>query len=122
MVTDCPFCNMFGDKTLRPDDWQLAGVNLGEVRIASFTPLNPVTPGHRLFVPQYHLETASTSPEVTGKTFMHAAYWGKSQNQGYNLIVNDGLAATQTVPHLHVHYVPRVALDGLHLPWTGQQS
>lgn len=117
MVDTCPFCAMFWDKIKRPDDWQFADVNLGEIRIASFTPLDPVTPGHRLFVPQYHLETASITPEVTGKAFMHAAFWGKSQNRDYNLIVNAGSTATQTVPHLHVHYVPRHKDDGLALPW-----
>lgn len=35
-----------------------------------------------------------------------------------NLIVNQGPAATQTIPHLHAHVVPRREGDGLALPWT----
>jgi diadenosine tetraphosphate (Ap4A) HIT family hydrolase len=27
--------------------------------------------------------------------------------QGYNIGINDGAAAGQTVPHLHVHLIPR---------------
>jgi diadenosine tetraphosphate (Ap4A) HIT family hydrolase len=31
--------------------------------------------------------------------------------QGYNIGVNDGPAAGQTVPHLHMHLIPRYAGD-----------
>ena len=34
------------------------------------------------------------------------------------LIVVCGAEATQTVPHLHIHIVPRRAGDRLTLPWT----
>ncbi len=30
---------------------------------------------------------------------------------GYNIGINDGLAAGQTVPHLHIHLIPRYAGD-----------
>jgi diadenosine tetraphosphate (Ap4A) HIT family hydrolase len=33
------------------------------------------------------------------------------QPQGYNIGINDGAAAGQTVPHLHVHLIPRFAGD-----------
>jgi diadenosine tetraphosphate (Ap4A) HIT family hydrolase len=33
------------------------------------------------------------------------------QPQGYNIGINDGAAAGQTVPHLHVHLIPRYAAD-----------
>ena len=122
MVTYCPFCAMFRNEAPRPADWNIEPTGLGKHRIASFTPLNPVTPGHRLFVPQLHVDRATVLPQLTGHVFQFAAEWAASQYSDHNLIVNNGLAATQTVPHLHVHYVPRVALDGLHLPWTGQQS
>ena len=39
-----------------------------------------------------------------------------------NLITSIGPAATQTVPHLHLHLVPRRPGDGLPLPWTPQHS
>ena len=31
--------------------------------------------------------------------------------QGYNIGINDGPAAGQTVPHLHIHLIPRYAGD-----------
>jgi diadenosine tetraphosphate (Ap4A) HIT family hydrolase len=38
------------------------------------------------------------------------------------MITSAGPAATQTIKHLHVHYVPRHAGDGLSLPWTNQNA
>ena len=83
-----------------------------------FEPLNPVTPGHLLFVPSRHVENAATEPGLTGEVFQRASWWGGNRRQEFNLIVNSGAAATQTVHHLHVHYVPRWVGDGLSLPWT----
>jgi histidine triad (HIT) family protein len=88
--------------------------------VLAFEPLNPVVPGHLLFVHRLHTRAASADPMVTGRVFEAAAAYGAHCKPDFNLITSDGSAATQTVPHLHVHYVPRVAGDGLHLPWTGQ--
>lgn len=33
------------------------------------------------------------------------------QPAGYNIGINDGAAAGQTVPHLHMHLIPRFAAD-----------
>ncbi|AVM01906.1 HIT family protein [Gordonia iterans] len=87
-----------------------------------FEPLNPVTPGHMLFVPTMH---AVHRDNVLASAAFRAAYdhatTGDQYGTDFNLIVNAGPSATQTVDHLHVHYVPRRAGDGLTLPWTGQR-
>ncbi|MGL5909718.1 MAG: HIT family protein [Phycicoccus sp.] len=83
----------------------------------AFTPLNPCTPGHTLVVPRAHVARADTDPAITGATFTRAAQLAAQQGGDHNLIVNAGELASQTVPHLHVHYVPRRAGDGLALPW-----
>jgi len=88
--------------------------------ILNIEPLGPVVPGHRLFIPREHVERADSDPLWTGMVFEEAAKWGARQGEDFNLIVNAGRAATQSVDHLHVHYVPRVEGDGLTLPWTGQ--
>lgn len=89
---------------------------------ASFEPLNPVTPGHRLFIPTWH-ETWDT-PTSAGITAAarSAAEYGKTRGVPFNLITSCGADATQTIPHIHVHYVPRADGDGLPLPWTPQKS
>lgn len=90
--------------------------------VYSFVPLNPVTPGHRLFIPRKHVPTAAHAPELVADCMRSAATHGSAIHEQFNLIVNNGPHASQTVPHLHIHYVPRRENDGLHLPWTGQQA
>jgi len=84
----------------------------------SFTPLNPVTPGHRLFIPFHHVRDSAEMPFLAGVVFESASVYGRIQGNPFNLITSAGPAATQTIFHLHVHYVPRLPGDGLHLPWT----
>jgi histidine triad (HIT) family protein len=83
----------------------------------AFTPLNPVTPGHTLVIPKSHYEDASANTWVTGLAAEVAAIIAVKP---YNLIINCGVEASQTVMHLHWHVVPRRAGDGLLLPWTNQ--
>lgn len=87
----------------------------------AFTPLNPVTPGHTLVVPRRHVRDATVSPDVTAETMRWAAILAAGMDSA-NIITSIGAAATQSVPHLHAHVVPRHLGDGLHLPWTGQQE
>lgn len=113
---DCPFCDL---SSIADVEWcaTLAG-GVGEVY--RFPPLNPVTPGHMLFVPKGHWADATADPMVTGKVFEMAAWYTRSRGIEANLITSVGPAASQTVRHLHVHYVPRRPGDGLRLPWTDQ--
>lgn len=109
LVTEgCPFCAIIAGLAPAEDfhDWG---------HVVSFTPLNPVTEGHMLFVPKAHLRDATEDFPTTGWVFTHAAMWAGDMEA--NLITSIGPAATQSVFHLHVHVVPRRPGDGLHLPW-----
>lgn len=86
----------------------------------AIVPHNPVTPGHVLIIPRRHTPDAAYAPEITAATFRAAARYAAGHSDQFNLITSAGPDATQTVFHLHVHYVPRSAGDGLTLPWTGQ--
>lgn len=86
-----------------------------------FEPLNPVVSGHRLFVSRRHVTDASVDPEVTAEVVAAASHYAQWQGVDFNLITSGGSYATQTVFHLHVHYVPRFEGDGLTLPWTNQR-
>ena len=90
--------------------------------VVSFEPLNPVVPGHRLFIPREHGESAIRRPDLAARAVEAAALYGKSAAMPCNLITSSGAEATQTIKHLHVHYVPRREGDGLPLPWTPQQE
>lgn len=111
-MSDCVFC-----QRIEADDY--IGADRGCVY---FEPLNPVTPGHMLFLPRAHLANASVAPWAAGLAFEEAARYGHSRGAPFNLITSVGADATQTVWHLHVHYVPRRTGDGLHLPWTQAPS
>lgn len=82
-------------------------------------PLHPVTPGHLLIIPHIHVPDAGTDPTLAGHVMARAAEL-VTDLPAANVITSKGTAATQTVPHLHLHVVPRRPGDGLHLPWTGQ--
>jgi histidine triad (HIT) family protein len=87
----------------------------------AFVPLNPVTPGHVLVVPNTHVRDAAEDPAVTAQAMYRAADLA-SRWPAFNLISSAGAAATQTIFHLHWHLVPRCDGDGLPLPWTGQNG
>ena len=115
----CPFCRLVLDRI--ENDGGIAE-QIGSSGVFHFEPLNPVTPGHRLFIPAFHYEHAAEAPSATGAVFEWAAWWAAQREDDFNLIVNAGPLASQTVQHLHIHYVPRRASDGLTLPWTGQKG
>ena len=110
----CPFCKLVMERVTTGRGIE----QIGSSGVYHFEPLNPVTPGHRLFVPAFHYEDAAEAPSATGAVFEWAAWWAAQQDEDFNLIVNAGPAASQTVRHLHIHYVPRRPSDGLILPWS----
>lgn len=111
-MKDCPFCNRIKNQQV---DYAYVG------GVVHFKPLNPVVPMHRLFVPSQHVEhDYMTAPMAVATAMQAAERWGRSRKENFNLIISSGAAATQTVDHLHVHYIPRRKGDGLLLPWTNQ--
>lgn len=91
-------------------------------RVVRFEPLNPVVRGHMLFVPEQHVDNAPADSQIFAETSRCAAEYAQRQLAACNIITSAGWEATQSVFHLHVHYVPRFDGDGLKLPWTGQSS
>lgn len=109
-MSECPFCDrVFEGK-------YFATVVSG---VVMFEPLNPVTPGHLLFLPRMHIKWSyPNSAEMAGRCVQAAAVEGADQ---FNIITSYGANATQTIEHIHIHLVPRREGDGLQLPWTGQE-
>jgi len=102
----CPFCSFADEKIVE------AGP-LAVIRRDGF----PLSPGHLLIVPRRHVASLfETSPEERSAIF---ALIDRAKNlieqeykpDGYNVGINDGVAAGQTVMHLHVHVIPRYAGD-----------
>ena len=114
-MTGCVFCTIARDD---PDGQVEQHVGDSVV----ITPLHPVTPGHKLVIPREHATDAAQNSYVTADVMLDTAVYLQRMNVGdCNVITSVGPAATQTVPHLHVHVVPRRPGDGLHLPWTGRR-
>jgi diadenosine tetraphosphate (Ap4A) HIT family hydrolase len=77
----------------------------------------PVSPGHTLLIPKRHtgsffdLSTQERDDLLALLDRAQQALDAELQPQGYNIGINDGAAAGQTVPHLHVHLIPRFEGD-----------
>jgi len=106
MPDACPFCN--------PDPKKILVANT--LCYAIFDRF-PVTPGHILVLPFRHFpdyfESSLPEEEALGalirqcRTLLEAEY----HPDGYNVGVNIGQSAGQSVPHMHIHMIPRYLGD-----------
>ena len=77
----------------------------------------PVSPGHTLVIPRRHVasffETTSEEQASLLKLLNLARIEIGQQfkPEGFNIGINDGAAAGQTIAHLHIHLIPRYAGD-----------
>jgi diadenosine tetraphosphate (Ap4A) HIT family hydrolase len=100
--TACPFCQL-------PPDRIIGGNALGLIVRDAY----PVSPGHTLIIPKRHigsffeLTPSERNALLTLLDQAQAELQCSHQPQGCNIGINDGPAAGQTVPHLHIHLIPR---------------
>jgi len=77
----------------------------------------PVNPGHTLLIPKQHIVSfAELSEEEVQDLFrlaLSVIEWLESQYEpdGFNIGINQGAAAGQTIEHLHIHVIPRYRGD-----------
>jgi histidine triad (HIT) family protein len=78
----------------------------------------PLTKGHCLVIPKLHLIRLDDLKAKQRARLFHIGHKiVEAQKQiglgieGTNILVNDGKAANQTVPHLHLHLIPRASGD-----------
>ena len=106
MSTPCPFCTLANERIVASNE-------LAVVIRDGF----PVSPGHTLVVPKRHVASwFDVTPEeqlaimsllAQAKQHLDAEH----APAGYNIGINCGEAAGQTVIHLHVHVIPRYRGD-----------
>jgi diadenosine tetraphosphate (Ap4A) HIT family hydrolase len=102
----CPFCNPDKSRIILANDHAMAIYD-------GF----PVTPGHSLIVPKRHIASffEATREEQTAMLDLLAEtrqlLLKERSPDGFNIGINDGTAAGQTVMHLHIHLIPRYAGD-----------
>jgi diadenosine tetraphosphate (Ap4A) HIT family hydrolase len=77
----------------------------------------PISPGHALIIPKRHIALLfeATREEQAALFDLLAAMQQHLHDErnpdGFNIGINDGQAAGQTVMHLHIHLIPRYAGD-----------
>lgn len=77
----------------------------------------PISPGHTLVIPKRHVGsffelTSEEHKEMFALLTQAKATLDKEfQPDAYNIGINDGTAAGQTVPHVHMHLIPRFKGD-----------
>jgi diadenosine tetraphosphate (Ap4A) HIT family hydrolase len=103
----CPFCDRFTTGDLTAEN-HLA---------AAFPDRYPLNPGHTLIVPRRHepdfLALTGDEQDAIWRLVreVRAHLDARFQPPGYNLGVNVGEAAGQTVGHAHLHVIPRYPGD-----------
>lgn len=102
----CPFCDLPPQRIVRRSEHCIA--------IADGY---PVSLGHTLVIPERHVESLfETSAEERAALF-RLLEWCRNDlcvrysPAGFNIGINDGASAGQTVMHLHIHLIPRYVGD-----------
>ncbi len=102
----CIFCELEKSKIILENDKSI-----------SIFDVYPVSKGHMLIIPKNHIETYFGASEE-----VKSSLWELVENckkyldrkfkpDGYNIGINCGEAAGQTVMHLHIHLIPRYKGD-----------
>lgn len=113
---DCVFCKI--------RDGQVPSMKIDEdERTLTFMDIHPLSSGHCLVVPKHHaatifeadirdLEAVMVSAKRVALAIQEAL-----RPDGLNVFQANGAAAFQTVPHFHLHLIPRWANDGKGFDW-----
>ncbi len=107
---DCQFCKIVRGEVD-------AEIVLDEEHVVGFLDIRPVFKGHTLLVPREHIDTLVDLPEslvvplFTTSQRVAAVMTSALGAQGTFVAMNN--VVSQSVPHLHVHVVPRTKGDGL---------
>ena len=106
----CVFCDIVAGRTS-------AHVVLDEPDVVGFLDARPVFPGHVLVVPRAHHETLLDLPgPLRDRLFAVVTSVTAAVMSGLGAdgaFVASNQVVSQSVPHLHVHVVPRRRKDGL---------
>jgi diadenosine tetraphosphate (Ap4A) HIT family hydrolase len=100
----CPFCST---------DGALQANELAHVRPDRY----PASPGHLLIIPRRHVADFFLTTAQERQAMLDLVDWSKDWIEarfapdGYNLGVNVGEAAGQTIFHVHLHLIPRFRGD-----------
>jgi histidine triad (HIT) family protein len=101
-----------------------ASVVYEDDEVLSFLDVGPLSDGHLLVIPRPHYARFHDLPVGLAAAMaavlprLSRAVLKVTGAAGINVLCNDGSAAGQVVPHVHVHLVPRREGDGLGFRWN----
>ncbi|MFT7130060.1 MAG: diadenosine tetraphosphate (Ap4A) HIT family hydrolase [Gammaproteobacteria bacterium] len=102
----CPFCDIVQE----PADRRIIVQNSYAFLIRDDY---PVSSGHSLIIPKRHIGSFFKASDGEKQCLLELLELAKTQLDGefqpaaYNIGINDGPAAGQTIPHMHIHLIPR---------------
>lgn len=106
---DCPFCEIINQQNR---SW----VGSNDYFVA-FRDKYPVSEGHTLIIPRAHVTTISKLDTERGQALLNLLQSVRKDlldtksPDGFNVGLNEGTAAGQTIEHLHWHVIPRYRGD-----------
>ena len=102
-LKDCIFCNLDQSR-----------IEIENTYALSFKDLYPVTEGHTLFIPKRHVQSFFDLNNNEKEAIFELLELERKKLiqqdnliTGFNIGINDGSDAGQTVMHCHVHLIPR---------------
>ena len=119
-MSECIFCKIVAGEIP-------ATIIYNDDDVLAFMDIGPVIKGHVLVIPKNHYDPIMNTPdEVVSKLYVVAKRIAQAEMNGLdadgvNIIQNNGDAAGQEVPHIHVHVIPRFNNDGHHWNWNAKR-
>lgn len=110
MTKPCPFCLVVKGEIP-------AAIVHRDAGFVAFLDHRPLFPGHVLVIPTEHIETLADLDDArVGPLFVLTKRIARAVEQGLSadgIFVANNNRVSQSVPHLHVHVIPRRKKDGL---------
>jgi diadenosine tetraphosphate (Ap4A) HIT family hydrolase len=115
----CIFCAIAGESEPSSDVYR-------DYALVCFMSDAPVNPGHTLIIPRQHVTSLSQLNPDDGAALFKLALRIQAalrdsdlQCDAVHLFLADGDAASQIIPHVHLHVIPRFAGDSFKLNSKG---
>jgi diadenosine tetraphosphate (Ap4A) HIT family hydrolase len=106
LSNSCPFCTLPPERIIQENQHAVFVLDT-----------YPVSQGHSLIIPKRHAASWFDVTVIERDSMISLLDLAKEKitsetsPDGFNIGINDGPAAGQTVPHLHMHLIPRYAND-----------
>lgn len=111
-MSDCEYCNLKDMEIIYEDD-----------KLTAVLAPRPAADGHIIVIPKKHYQIIEQIPDYELAYIFNIvnkigiAAFEAVEAQGTNIMIENGVAAGQLVPHVSIHIIPRKENDGLNFQW-----